>query len=90
MTKKTMQDLRDAFDVSLEEDYPYIAVEIEIPGFTETEIIINRKSNFKSKLQYYESAYDEELNHKHATGIKIVDFDFADFVDELKWFKEDL
>ena len=90
MSGKTMQDLREAFELALKEDYPYIAVEIEMPGFTENEIIINRKGNFESKLKYYESAYDEELNHKHATGIKIVDYDFADFVDELKWFKEDL
>ena len=89
MAKKTMQDLRDAFNLALLEDYPYIAVEIELPGLTETEIIINRKSSFEYKLKYYENAYDEDLNHKHAAGVRIVDFDYSDFVDYLKWFKKD-
>ena len=89
MSRKTMQDLRNAFNLALLEDYPYIAVEIQMPGFFENEIIIHKKGNFKSKLQYYEWFYDEDLNHKDAKEIRIVDFDYADYVDELKWFTDD-
>ena len=89
MSRKTMQDLRNAFNLALLEDYPYIAVEVSTPGIFENEIIINRKSNFETKLKYYEFYFDEDLNHKNDTGIRIVDFDYADYVDELKWFRDD-
>ena len=89
MPRKTRQDLRDAFNIALMEEYPYIAVEIHIDGFAENEIIINKQGNVADKLKYYESAYGEDLIHKHSAGVSIVDFDYADFVDELKWFREE-
>jgi len=90
MSKKTMQDLRDAFNFALIQEFPFIAVEVQIDGFPANEIIINKKESIPSKLKYYETNYDDNLQHKHSPSVSIVDFDFADYVDELKWFREDL
>lgn len=90
MTKKGMKDLRDAMNLALIEEYPYVAVEIHIEGFPTNEIIVNRKENIAAKLKYYEDTYGDDLIHKYSPSISIVDFDYADYVDELKWFRGDL
>lgn len=45
---------------------------IEMPGFPAPEIITNPPENIDGKLAYYEKTYDENCEHKHATGIRIV------------------
>ena len=88
MARKTMQDLRDAFNIALMEEYPYIAVEIHINGFEKSDILIASKENATKHLAFFEEWYDEELNHIDLNdNSTIVDFDYADFVDELKWFR---
>lgn len=90
MARKTMQDLRDAFNIALMEEYPYIGVEIHIEGFPNSDITIIKNENAAKHLQFFETWYDEELNHiESSCDSFIVDFDYADYVDELKWFKEE-
>jgi hypothetical protein len=89
MSKTRLMELRDMMNLALMEDFPFVAVEIHIEGFPTNEIIINRRDNIPSKLKYYEDAYDDDLIHKYSPSISIVDFDYADFVDELKWFREE-
>ncbi|MDF2537419.1 MAG: hypothetical protein K0S76_440 [Herbinix sp.] len=45
---------------------------IEMPGFECPEIIINPPENLVKKLEYYKNTYDDELEHKHSKGIKII------------------
>ncbi|CAM3778268.1 hypothetical protein [Alkalicoccus chagannorensis] len=46
----------------------------------EVEWIINPKANFKTKLEYYEQAYNEDLTLKDNSNIKIVDYDFVEHI----------
>ena len=62
----------------------YIGVFIEMEGFNNPEVIINSFENFDKKLAYYIDAYDENLNHKHAKGIKIVGFTYGDYFSEIE------
>jgi MinD superfamily P-loop ATPase len=45
------------------------------------EIIINRKENFNTKLDYYSKAYNEDLTLKANPNIKIIDYDFLERVE---------
>mgnify|MGYP000960069639 CR=1 FL=1 len=54
-----------------------VGVFIEMPGFESPEIIINPVENLEKKLEYYKNIYDENLNHKHAEGIKIIGYTFC-------------
>lgn len=54
-----------------------VGVFIEMPGFESPEIIINPPENLEKKLEYYKNAYDENLKHKTAEGIKIIGYTFC-------------
>jgi len=54
-----------------------VGVFIEMPGFESPEIIINPVENLEKKIEYYKNIYDENLNHKHAEGIKIIGYAFC-------------
>lgn len=47
---------------------------IEMPEFPEPELITNPVANLMKKLEYYKNTYDENLEHKHAKGIKIIGY----------------
>lgn len=83
----TMSHLENCFEEAKLLGVPYVAVKIEMAGFPEAEIIINKRKNIDSKLAYYQKTYDENLNHKFATGIKIIGFiygdDFGDIQEDL-------
>lgn len=49
-----------------------LSVLIDMPGFDEPELITNPPSNIAKKMDYYRETYDENCNHKHATGIRII------------------
>lgn len=68
----TMKNLENVFEAAEKNKNKYIGVKIEMKGFPQPEVIINQSDNFKSKLAYYQKAYDEDLNLKAAKGIKIV------------------
>ncbi|EGW39171.1 hypothetical protein [Desulfosporosinus sp. OT] len=50
---------------------------IEMPGFESPELIINPVENLEKKLEYYKNTYSEDLEHKHAKGIKIIAYTFC-------------
>lgn len=54
-----------------------VGVFIEMPEFESPEIIVNPVENLGKKLEYYKNTYDENLNHKHAEGIKIIGYTFC-------------
>jgi len=62
----------------------YVGVLIEMTGFEKPEVIINQSENFDKKLAYYIDAYDENLNHKHAQGIKIIGFTHGNYFDDIE------
>jgi hypothetical protein len=80
----TIHDLEKCFYYAINKNYSYVGVLIEMEGFDSPEIIINSSENFVTKLAYYKSTYDENLNHRHAKGIKIVDCTYGDYFDEIE------
>jgi hypothetical protein len=68
---KNMSELEQIVDKSIEQNKP-LSLFIEMPGFELPEMITNPVVNLKKKLEYYKNAYDENLEHKGAKGIRIV------------------
>ena len=77
---KTLNDLRKVFQAADERDHLYIGVSIKMPNFNKPEIIINTYSNFKSKLSYYEKAYNNDLTLKSNPNIKILNAVSSDYI----------
>ena len=83
--KLTIKSLENCFEKAKKNPTAnYIGVKISMKGFEKPEIIINSKENFDAKLEYYKNAYDEELNHKHADGIKIIGFTYGEFFEDIE------
>lgn len=79
-----MKNLEICFKRAKENGAKFVAVRIEMDGFPEPEVIVNPIINADSKLAYYKKTYDEELNHRHAKGIRIVGCTFGDSMDEIE------
>lgn len=85
-----MQKLEEYAKRCLDTNQP-IQLFIDMPGFDLPELIINPVKNIEKKLEYYKSTYDENCEHKHAKGIRIIDAlytaetsDFGWAIDQLK------
>jgi len=72
----TMSDLEEIVDVAIKADMS-LGLLIEMPGFKAPELITNPVVNLSKKLDYYKNTYDDNLEHKHAKGIKIVGYTFG-------------
>jgi hypothetical protein len=73
----TMEDLINTFHEAIDTGASYVAVEVDL-GKNKKEIIVNSRPNFNDKLAYYSKTYDLALDHKHASGIRIVGACYAD------------
>ena len=82
--KLTREYLINNFEIAKAEKIRYAGVLIEMVGFEKPEVIINQYENFDKKLAYYIDAYDENLNHKHAKGIKIIGFTYGNYFDDIE------
>jgi len=80
----TLTDLKKAFETAQNKEYQFVGIAVTIPNTDEFEVIINHKANFDEKLDYYLKTYNEDLTHKHAAGIAIVDFAFANTFEEIQ------
>ena len=83
--KRTLKDLIECFNKAKEYDYTYVGVKIAMDGFPQPEVIINSKSNFDKKLEYYQNAYDEDLTLKTFNGVRIIDFAYGDDFDTIEF-----
>lgn len=75
MELRNMNDLEELINKAIRIDEP-LSLFIEMPGFPMPELITNPVPNLQKKLEYYKNTYDENLEHKHAKGIKIVGYTF--------------
>lgn len=82
--KPTIAGMEKCFYEASQENAEFVGVLIDMDGFPKPEVIINSNENFDSKFEYYKSAYDENLNHKHAKGIKIVGFTYGKSFAEIE------
>ena len=82
MTKKEfVKQYKDAMC----QGYRYIGVEVMVEGNTDPEYIINKASNFNSKLEYYKKAYKEDLHLKTFDGIQIVEAGYLSNIREERY-----
>lgn len=72
---KTIEDLEAIINKAIATKQP-LGLFIEMPDFEEPEMIINPVVNLEKKLGYYKKTYDENLEHKHAKGIRIIGYTF--------------
>lgn len=76
--------LENCFKSAMDSHYEFVAIQVEMEGYPELELIINRIGNAEDKLEYYRNAYNHDLTHKHAGDkIRIVGFTFADSIAEI-------
>lgn len=67
----SMDALQSHADHCLKNGLP-LAVLIDMPGFDSPELITNPPENIEKKMDYYRATYDDNCNHKHAPGIRII------------------
>lgn len=79
-----LKNLEKCFYDASQAGKEYVGVKIEMQGFPEPEIIINKSSNFDKKLAYYKKAYNEDLTLKTFNGIKIIGFASGDTFAEIE------
>lgn len=82
-----MEHLENCFNKAIEiakDDKWYVAVAVQFDDVNDVEIIINPIGNAEYKLKYYKSVYDEDLNHKHASGVKILGFTYGSGFEEIE------
>lgn len=87
MTKeKFKQIVKDGVNRNKE----FIVVKIETEGNTAQEIIINPKENFTPKINYYLSAYNDDMElikaKESGKTIKITDVLMTNNLNDLSWF----
>lgn len=80
----TMENLENCFYFAKENNAKYVAVLVEMQGFEESEIIINKIANVDTKLEYYKKVYDEKLNHKFSEGIKIIGCTYGNNLEDIE------
>jgi len=83
--KTRLEQLEDSFEAAKSKRQQYFGVKIEIEGFIEPEIIINSLENFDKKLEYYKSAYNDNLTLKSKDSIKIISWAYANSFKELEF-----
>ena len=85
MTQLTQENLAITFAKAKELDMKYIGLLIQMEGYHASEVIINKAENFDDKLAYYQKSYDEHLEHKFASGIRIVGFTYGNQFEDIEW-----
>ena len=73
MELEKMSDLESVMKTAITSKQS-LSLLIEMPGVESPEMITNPVENLKKKLEYYKNTYNENLEHKHAKGIKIVGY----------------
>ena len=68
-----MKDLEFAVEMAIKENKS-LSLLITLPGLDSPEMITNPVENLEKKIEYYKATYGDNLEHKHAKGIKIVGY----------------
>lgn len=73
-----ISELENIFNEALKEHAQTVAVELTIPRQKDTEFVINRYRNIKTKLGYYKRTFGDNLVHNKVPDIKIVSAGYGD------------
>ena len=79
-----LSNLENCFKAAKEIGAKYIGISISTRGYAGNEIIINPSENFDKKLEYYKSAYNDDLMLKSYDGRKIVGFTYGDCFETIQ------
>ncbi|MGL5378970.1 hypothetical protein [Clostridium sp.] len=80
-----LENLKKCFEAAIENGTKYVGVKVWMYGFEECEVIINPTNNFGKKLEYYQIAYNDDLNLKNAPDkIKIVGITYGNSLEEIE------
>lgn len=71
MTKK--DNLMECFKVAMDYVQKYVAVKIQLPN-DKSEVIIFSRNSFFDKMDYYNRNYNDDLELKRSSEVKIIDF----------------
>lgn len=74
-TKK--EQLIEIFTIAKNNHFPLVVLRVKMPEHPGLETIINPWKNIDKKIDYIKGAYDDNLNHKNGSGVKIVDFSYV-------------
>lgn len=81
MTNK--QKLTNCFNNAIARKAKYIGVAVVNENYPGVEVIINPNENFRDKLEYYHNAYDDNLELKTYSAIKITAFTYGDDIEKI-------
>lgn len=73
MKIKTMKELEQVVERAIRGEH-HLGIFIEMPDFPEPELITNPTTNLTKKLAYWKNTYNANLEHKHASGIRIIGY----------------
>ena len=79
-----MNNLINCFEAAKRTGARYIGMKIKMPNCPCPEVIINEYPNFDTKLEYYKTAYSEDLSLKTYKDIKIIGFTYGDNFDQIQ------
>ena len=90
MTKKQL--FLDRFKEEYKKGILYYSVAVTTPNTKNKEVITNSKANILSKIEYWDKAYNDDLELVTNTNIKIVDYIATSNIDFLNkymgyWFE---
>lgn len=98
--KLTMKDIEGTFETAKILNCNFIVVAISVPEFSKPQLLINEKSDFDKKLEYYKNAYNHDLTLKSCPEIKIISIDACSgiqltpignvFFDEINRYNKEL
>lgn len=85
MTNLKVDNLRLAVNGAVTNNASYFGVKVLNEANGQTELIINTVDNMlNGKLDYYLSAYNENLELKNNNKIKIVSFTFSNLIEDIR------
>ncbi|MED3976169.1 hypothetical protein P4639_22485 [Priestia megaterium] len=84
----TLNDLNNCFDEAIQAGAEYIGVIVKNYEHKREEIIINHRDNFTFKKDYYNNAYNQDLQLNRVSHIRIIGFaygfSFSDLEDAIQ------
>lgn len=82
MINKKMNFL-DKYDFLISEGALYIAVFVKAPNMKEAEMIVNPVENFKTKRDYYDKAYNDDMQLNSFNSIEIIGISGAVEIEDI-------
>lgn len=80
-----IENLKLAVNGAVRRNASYFGVKVLNETNGQTELIVNTVNNMlNGKLDYYLNAYNENLELKNNTNIKIVGFTFANLIEDIR------